>query len=234
MTMINRSKWYNAFGKVVKKRFFTEDDIRDIKDMVFFLTDQEDRKEYIWKYYEHFSKKVNRIEYFVNYHKGLKEIANSKEVLEAVNELMGEESVLFKDKINYKYPGGESFEPHQDITAGWGRYTNKHVSIAIPLCDTFEENGALFFGETVNEQLTDLYTDLDLNLPYDAICTDIGDVILFDSYVPHASYENKTSDPRPILMFTYTPKSEGDYYEKYHADKFKNVPPDIYKEVTTL
>ena len=72
---------------------------------------------------------------------------------------------------------------------------------------------------------------MDLNLPYDAICTDIGDVILFDSYVPHASYENKTSDPRPILMFTYTPKSEGDYYEKYHADKFKNVPPDIYKEV---
>ena len=50
--------------------------------------------------------------------------------MEVVNELMGEESVLFKDKINYKYPGGEGFQPHQDITAGWGNYTNKHVSFA--------------------------------------------------------------------------------------------------------
>ena len=31
-------------------------------------------------------------------------------------------------------------------------------------------------------------------------------------------------------MFTYIPKAQGDYYEQYHRDKFKNVPPDIYKE----
>ena len=142
---------------------------------------------------------------------------------------MGEESVLFKDKINYKYPGGEGFQPHQDITAGWGNYTNKHVSFALPLCDTDDENGGIYFGDTITEQLTPNFTDLTLELDYKLICTSLGDVIFFDSYVPHASYDNKTQDPRPFLFFTYTPKSDGDFYEQYHADKFKNVPPDIYK-----
>ncbi len=31
----------------------------------------------------------------------------------------GEESVLFKDKINFKLPGGDGFKEHQDVQAGW-------------------------------------------------------------------------------------------------------------------
>ena len=222
--------WKNAFGKVVSKNFFTREQVEDIKTMVLTLTEEEDRKDYIWKFYEPDKTTVNRIEYFVNYHDGLRQIANSKKILDVVNELMGEESILFKDKINYKYPGGEGFQPHQDITAGWGNYTNKHVSFALPLCDTNDDNGGIYFGDIVTEQLTPNFTDLTLDLNYELSPTSLGDAIFFDSYVPHASYENKTKNSRPFVFFTYTPKSCGDFYEQYHADKFKNVPPDIYKE----
>tara|TARA_R100000005_G_C4999171_1_gene205866 strand:+ start:2194 stop:2919 length:726 start_codon:yes stop_codon:yes gene_type:complete len=222
--------WNNAFGKVLMKNFFSHEDMISIKKMVFDLTHEPDRKDYIWKFYESDNTTVNRIEYFVNHHTGLRDLANSEKIMEVVNELMGDESVLFKDKINYKYPGGEGFQPHQDITAGWGNYTNKHVSFALPLCDTNDDNGGIYFGETVTEQLTPNFTDLDMKLDYTLVPTTLGDAIFFDSYVPHASYDNRTEDPRPFLFFTYTPKCAGNFYEQYHADKFKNVPPDIYKE----
>jgi ectoine hydroxylase-related dioxygenase (phytanoyl-CoA dioxygenase family) len=224
-------EWNNAFGKKVIKQFFTNKEIDSIKKSVSKLTNEEDRKDYVWKFYESDSKNINRIEYFVNYNEMLRELANSKKILDEVNSLIGEESILFKDKINYKYPHGEVFKPHQDITAGWGDYTNRHVSLCIPLCNTDNENGGIYFGEKVTEQLTPKFTDLTDDLKYELVCTELGDVIFFDSYVPHTSYKNISENSRPLLFFTYTPKSEGDYYEKYHSDKFQNVPPDIYKEV---
>ena len=60
--------------------------------------------------------------------------------------------------------------------------------------------------------------------------TNLGDIICFDSYIPHASYKNSSDKRRIIVFFTYSPLKNGDFYEQYHADKFKNVPPCIYKE----
>ena len=110
-------------------------------------------------------------------------------------------------------------------------YCNKHVNIAIPLCDTNIENGCIYFGP----RMTDMQTDYFQDMPSASITLEKkesfkGDLICFDSYIPHSSYANKSDQKRIILFFTYTPISCGDFYEKYHADKFKNVPPDIYKE----
>ena len=41
--------------------------------------------------------------------------------------------------------------------------------------------------------------------------------------------KNNSNYKRQILFLTYTPKSEGSFYEIYHSDKFKVVPPDICK-----
>jgi|TARA_R100001480_G_C4719386_1_gene179707 ectoine hydroxylase-related dioxygenase (phytanoyl-CoA dioxygenase family) len=223
-------RWNNAFGKKIIKQFFTKDKIEEIKNAVYKLTEENDKKDYVWKFYESNNNNINRIEYFVNHNNYLNELANSKKILCEVNSLMGEESILFKDKINYKYPNGEVFKPHQDISAGWGNYTNKHISFLIPLCDTNDENGGIYFGKKVTKQLTPNFTDLTLDLEYELVCTNLGDVILFDSYIPHTSYKNISKNFRPLLFFTYTPKADGSFYEIYHSDKFKNVPPDIYKE----
>ena len=65
-------------------------------------------------------------------------------MISLANKLLGEESILFKDKINFKYPGGEGFKPHQDVSAGWGKYCNKHINIAIPLPNQ-PQNGCIFW-----------------------------------------------------------------------------------------
>ena len=173
---------------------------------------------------------ISRIEYFVNYNNFFLEFAHNKKILDLVSNLMGEECVLFKDKINFKYPGAAPFILHQDVTAGWGMYTNKHINIAIPYCDTNEINGNIYFGSRTSFMLTNFFEDL---TKYDddliPIETKKGDAIIFDSYIPHASYENSSCSKRQIMFLTYTPKSQDSFYEKYHNDKFKVLPPDICK-----
>ncbi len=221
--------WKQTFGKKVITNFYNPSEVDKIYSVVQKFEQEQDRKDYIWKYFEKDKTTISRIEYFINHNLFLNELANSDKIIKEVNLLMDEESIIFKDKINFKYPSGEGFKPHQDIAAGWGEYCNRHITFALPFSDTTEENGCIYFGDTQQEQLTNTFEDLSDDVRMEPVYTKKGDIILFDSYVPHASYENKTNEARSILFFTYTPASEGNYYEQYHVDKFKNVPPDIYK-----
>lgn len=59
-----------------------------------------------------------RIENFVPWHEGFSRLITERRMQQAVSELFGEESVLFKDKINFKLPGGDavffdSYAPHR-------------------------------------------------------------------------------------------------------------------------
>ena len=201
-----------------------------IRSHVLELENKEDKKDFIWKFYEKDINRINRIEYFTKYDKYFYELAHSDNILKISEDLLGEKPILFKDKINFKYPEGEGFKAHQDISAGWGKYTNKHVTIAIPLCDTKNDNGCIYFGPKMTHMQTDYFQDInsdDINL--EKVETQKGDIICFDSYVAHASYKNHSNNKRIIIFFTYTPFNDGDYYEIYHADKFKKVPPDIFK-----
>tara|TARA_B100000886_G_scaffold340543_1_gene311049 strand:+ start:9563 stop:10309 length:747 start_codon:yes stop_codon:yes gene_type:complete len=229
--ILNKPIWMDSFGVKIIKNSFSSFEIEKINENVKFLEEEIDRKNYIWKFYEKKIRRINRIEYFVKFNKFFLELANDKRIIKIAHDLLGEKPILFKDKINFKYPGGEGFIPHQDVSAGWGMYCNKHVNIAIPLCDTNVENGCIYFGP----RFTDMQTDYFEDMPEDSVTlekkeTNKGDLICFDSYVPHSSYSNKSDKKRIILFYTYTPFSSGDFYEKYHSDKFKNVPPDIYRK----
>ena len=215
------------------KQYFSNNDIDNIIEEVNrlkLLPDIKDNK--IWKYYEYNdNSKLSRIEHFVNSSKKLKNISNM---------FFNNNSnyVLMKDKLNFKYPNGEGFIEHQDIAAGWGKYGSNHISIAIPLCDTTIENGCLYFADIgINKILTEEFTDLTDNIVhpkhYKSYPTKKGDIIIFDSFIPHKSYINKSNSERNILYFTYTfnNKNIKNLYEDYHSDKFKNCPPDIYKDI---
>ena len=52
-----------------------------------------------------------------------------------------------------------------------------------------------------------------------------GDVVFFDSYTPHASGPNLTSERRRVLYITYNRRSAGDHRVRYYADKRKSFPP---------
>ena len=212
------------------RNLFSINEIKKIKDEVYKLEKKKNSKNYIWKYYEKDINKISRIEYFVNYNKFLKNLSESKKI----KDLIGFDSFLFKDKINFKYSFGEEFKAHQDITANWDKYCNNHITIGIPLQDTNLKNGCLFFAKNPKKKLTDTFTNLPFSLvpesDYKPIETKKGDIIIFDSYIPHLSYINKSDSSRIILYFTYTNKKHGNLYEQYYKDKFLNVPPDIYRK----
>ena len=46
-----------------------------------------------------------------------------------------------------------------------------------------------------------------------------GDVLVFDSYVPHRSDTNTTDVARRALYLTYNRASAGDHRERYYRDK---------------
>ena len=61
------------------------------------------------------------------------------------------------------------------------------------------------------------------HLPEEAVETDVTDIVLFDSFVPHRSELNKTDRDRPALFFTFNPAREGDWYRAYYQQKFAEI-----------
>jgi len=227
---------FNAIKKIlpwskthsVIKKAVPQDLIQTILTMVERLKESPnmDTKEGPWMYKEKEIDNISRIEHFAD--------STWNEIFEMVlKTAIPTENIsyyyLFKDKVNFMYPGGGGFKPHQDIAAGWGKYTNYHLTIALPLVDTNETNGCLWMAplDNAGEMLTDtIFTDLtDEHVAtdkYKPVCTELGDLITFDSNIPHRSFSNQFEETRPVLYLTYTFE---DKYEDYHNDKWEQVPP---------
>jgi len=174
-----------------------------------------------------------RIENFVPYHEGFSKLITARRMQQAVSELFAEPAVLFKDKINFKLPGGDGFKEHQDVQAGWDDYADLHITAMIAVDETTPENGSLEMIPGKHRQgllgskwapLSDGDTG---HAEYVAVHCQPGDAVFFDSYAPHRSFPNHTDQARRVLYITFNKSSEGDSREQYYADKRKNYPPDI-------
>lgn len=174
-----------------------------------------------------------RLEDFEPYHEGFCKLFNSEEMLGNVSQLFGDEAVLFKDKINFKMPGGDGFKAHQDVQAGWDTYASLHITalVAIDPCTT--ENGCLEVAAGFHDKglIGDKWKPLpEDELDYVPIPTEPGDVVFFDSYAPHRSSPNHTDSSRRVLYVTYNRLSEGDHRRQYYIDKRKSYPPDCERD----
>ncbi|MGB1547544.1 MAG: phytanoyl-CoA dioxygenase family protein [Alphaproteobacteria bacterium] len=181
---------------------------------------------------------LQRIENFASYHEGFWELFNGPKMLGRVSELLGEPAVLFKDKINFKLPGGGGFKLHQDQQAGWGVYADLFVTMLISIDETTLENGCLelALGHHAEGLIGSEWKPLDAEdmaregLQLVPFASQPGDAAIFDSFVPHQSKPNHTKKPRRVLYVTYNKASAGDHRLRYYADKRKNYPPDIERE----
>jgi 2-aminoethylphosphonate dioxygenase len=176
---------------------------------------------------------IQRIENFCPYHPEFDAFVNRSRLREAVDQLFGEPSCLFKEKINFKMPGGAGFEPHPDQQAGWSRYASIFITALVTIDTATAENGCLEMAEgrriagLIGEEWRPLsVTELGA-CPLVPVPTKPGDVLFFDSYAPHASKPNLTDRPRRILYLTYNAASEGDHRARYYVDKRQSFPPDI-------
>jgi hypothetical protein len=85
---------------------------------------------------------LQRIENFCPFHAGFAALCEGDKLLAQASLLFGEAAILFKDKINYKLPGGGGFKPHQDQQAGWSAYA-LFITAMVSIDSTTEENGCL-------------------------------------------------------------------------------------------
>jgi 2-aminoethylphosphonate dioxygenase len=176
---------------------------------------------------------VQRIENFCPFHAGYDRFIRQGRLIEMVSAALGEPAVLFKEKINFKMPGGAGFKAHQDQQAGWTRYAPMFVTALVSVDAATRANGCLEIAGRwqrqgmIGEEWRPL-RDADVaGLDMKPVETAPGDVILFDSFVPHASADNLTDHQRRVLYLTYNRASDGDHRAAYYRDKHASYPPDI-------
>ena len=180
---------------------------------------------------------INRIENMTPFHSGFSSLANS--FISSCGQLFGEEAVLFKDKINFKMPGGDGFKPHQDAQAGWEAYAKYFINVMVCIDQATIENGCLELAERptqmaerkiIGREWTPLSNEEARLLDFRPYPTKPGDIIFFDSYAPHKSARNITDTQRRLYFSTYNRLSEGKHLETYYEDKRRNYPPDIERK----
>jgi ectoine hydroxylase-related dioxygenase (phytanoyl-CoA dioxygenase family) len=166
---------------------------------------------------------IARSEDFVDHDETLARLIRGGVVVATLTALFGEAPVLFKEKINYKHPGGGGFAPHQDAAAY--RFADHHISCMVPLDPATARSGCLWVapGHAQGRLPTDERGRIDehvaATLEWQAVPLEPGDLLFFDSYTPHFSETNSTDRPRRAAYLTYNASRDGDHRERYYADK---------------
>jgi ectoine hydroxylase-related dioxygenase (phytanoyl-CoA dioxygenase family) len=225
-------------GYLLLRGFFDRDEVADITRWTEELAEAPEEVGRHWVYRETSlldpqSRIIQRIENFCPFHEGFDRLVRQGRLIETVSRLFGEQAILFKEKINFKMPGGAGFKAHQDQQAGWSTYAPLFITALVGIDASTLENGCLEVAGGWHKQglLGDEWRPLDdrriAQVGLKPVPTNPGDVLLFDSYVPHASAGNMTGSARRILYLTYNRLSDGDQRERYYRDKFAAFPPDV-------
>ena len=181
-----------------------------------------------------YNKTILRSEHFTHNNNNIKSLLQDSSLNYIINNITDSNYTLYKEKINYKYPNTGSFKPHQDITA----YPNSHnhITCLIPLCNTHLLNGSIQFSplqynnlykKTILEHHNGVIIQSDKLKWEPPIKANFGDIILFNSYIPHKSTQNISTSPRKSLYLTFNDSNEGNLRDTYYNIKnnsdFKNT-----------
>ena len=167
-----------------------------------------------------------RTENFVPFHAGLRALLTTGGMLDTASALLGEPAVLYKEKINYKLPGGAGYAPHQDAPAY--RFVQTHVSCMVAVDDATVDNGCLEVASGQHHELLAMddagciRADVVASLDWQPVEVRAGETLWFHSRTPHRSGPNLGTRPRRALYPTYNAAAEGDlraaYYEQKRAE----------------
>ena len=145
------------------------------------------------------SRMLCRVEDFVPYHPGYRELLLGQGLLHMLGQLMGEPAVLFKEKINFKLPGGSGFAAHQDAPAFTTFDQRYHITVMLAVDPSTQDNGCLeisdpvppyqILGQTAGGTID---PELEAQMSWRPLEVPAGAVVFFDSYLPHRSQPNRT------------------------------------------
>ncbi len=227
-------------GFVVMRGYFTAAEMRDITAWTDACAALPEVPGTYMMYFENSlrdgSRILNRLENFAPYHDGFRRLIDGTKLRGAAAELFGEPAILFKDKINFKMPGGDGFTPHQDQQAGWTRYAGLFITALVSVDAATPENGCLELAAgfhdkgLIGQEWAPLSPAEMAGMTFVPVTTRPGDVVFFDSFVPHRSGPNLTERARRALYLTWNRARDGDRRAAYYADKRASYPPDIERE----
>jgi hypothetical protein len=236
LTREQLSDW-NENGFLLLSNFLSEEEKRAIVRWTSDLAEWPETPGKWMKYFEASKesgkKQLCRVENFVPYHKQFADFLTDPKKLEMLSQLMGESAILYKEKINFKLPGGKGFTHHQDAPAFTTFNQKYHITMMVALDPSTIQNGCLEVARAYHKrgillQAPDgtLSKEVIASLHWEPIVMEPGDVLLFDSYVPHGSAGNYSDQPRRALYVTYNRASEGDYRDAYFKHKRESFPPE--------
>ncbi len=245
--MENINSFYKEHGYVVIKNFLKKQHINKIKKKIL-LKKNFFENEYV--YYENIKnkKKLRRVEKISEQLVDVKDIVRSKKIFDLLKLLTNKNKVLFKDKLNFKYPGGKGYKPHIDghfywrdksnkVKKGWSIYSNSFTNVVIPLERTDKNNGCLFVSSKKNikklgknwNRVTNKLDKFTPNIKkkylnkfkFTPAILRAGDILFFDWYCAHKSIKNYSNKSRMIFYATYCAKNNKirDIRKKYYYDK---------------
>lgn len=171
---------------------------------------------------------------------------------------VGEPVFLFKDKCNEKSPGGGAFDPHQDIEAYRHFSGSNYFTAMVPLDPCTSENGCLQVATNMeaviaaDPSIVEQWLGAEPLLPagkggprngvidegvsarltWESIPLERGDILIFDSVIPHYSEPNNSPHNRRALFLTYNRQSEGDNYARYYKRKREDAGNPIFHVAT--
>jgi 2-aminoethylphosphonate dioxygenase len=234
-------KAFKEKGFIVVKEFFTADEVDCISSYLDDLRDREPEPGNEAKYYETSPTTGDsilvRIENVVSAENSeFSDLVITDRVEACLTELLGDAPVLFKEKINYKLPGCRPDKLHQDQAAGWNAYCDFFITMAVAVDANRRDNAALSFMSSGNYERTLMTAEWqplsEIDPPYEPadeyalLEADPGDVIFFDSYVPHGSPANTGNRSRRNVFLTFNRQSDGDMRARYYADKWASYAPN--------
>lgn len=169
---------------------------------------------------------LSRSENFIPFHEGMREVITKGKLVQVISEVLGQQAVLYKEKINYKYPKGGGYAAHQDAPA----YNNikEHVSCLISIDPATVENGCLEFvrrkhnnGLIALDEKGCIENSVAEKMDWESVETEVGDILIFHSYAPHRSAANNSSKPRRAIYMTFNDLRQGDLRQAYYDSKIK-------------
>jgi hypothetical protein len=164
-----------------------------------------------------------RSENFTPFHWGLRSLLREGAMVDVASNLLGEPALLYKEKINYKLPGGAGYSPHQDAPAY--PFIDTHVSCMVAVDDADAANGCLEVVDAAHGDLLAvddtgcIRADVVASMTWITVPVAAGQTLWFHSRTPHRSGPNHSDHPRRALYPTYNARREGDLREQYYAAK---------------
>ena len=242
---------YKSSGWVIIKNFFNKREINKVKNQLLNkISKSKDNGHF---YFEKIGnrKRLRRIERISDFSKTSKKIITSKKLLEIIYKIKKKKFDLFKDKLNFKYPGGKGYLPHIDghfywrdknnkIQNGWKKYSNDFVNLVIPLERTDKRNGCLYLSKKKNlkklgQSFKKITNKMIIGTPnikindkkkfnYSAIELNVGDICIFDWKCAHFSKNNNSNRSRMIFYATYFQTNKKRNVRKnYYLDKISSL-----------